>query len=138
MLWGLSDKKIQFKIYALFLLADGQWRREEQDFLNTICKEMELDESAKREIITYCRGLGITEGDHSDEVIQEIDKALSGGFISGFSYDSCLQVETVWTLINLGYADQEYSESEKRVVQHLIEKWEKVQGRGYSYKYGRI
>ena len=34
------------------------------------------------------------------------------------------KVETVWTLINLGYADQEYSESEKRVVQHLIEKWE--------------
>ena len=124
MFWGLTNKRIQFKIYALFLLADGQWRREEQDFLNTICKEMELDEAVKREIITYCRGLGITKGDHSDEVIQEIDKALSGGFMSGFSYDSCLQVETVWTLINLGYADQEYSESEKRVVQHLIEKWE--------------
>ena len=53
MFWGLTNKRIQFKIYALFLLADGQWRREEQDFLNTICKEMELDEAVKREIITY-------------------------------------------------------------------------------------
>lgn len=120
----LANKRLQFKIYALFLMADGQWRRGEQDCLNTICKEMELDESVKREIITYCRGLGITKGDNSDEVIQEIDKALSGAFMSGFSYDSCLQVETVWTMINLGYAEQEYSESEKRVVRHLIEKWE--------------
>ena len=128
MLWELTGQKIQFKIYALFLLADGQWRDEEQNFLNTISKEMELDESVQREVMrevtTYCQGVEITKGDHSDGIIREIDKMLTGGFASRFKYDPRLQVEIVWTLINLGYADQEYSEAEKRVVRHLIEKWE--------------
>ena len=128
MLWELTGQKIQFKIYALFLLADGQWRDEEQNFLNTISKEMELDESVQREVMrevtTYCQGVEITKGDHSDGIIREIDKMLTGGFASRFKDDPRLQVEIVWTLINLGYADQEYSEAEKRVVRHLIEKWE--------------
>lgn len=124
MLWEFACKKIQFKIYALFLLADGLWRREDQNLLNAICKEMELDESIKQKTIAYCQELGITKGDHSDKVIQEIDQALSGAFLFGFGYNSCLWVETVWTLINLGYADQGYSESKKKVIRHLIEKWE--------------
>lgn len=31
---------------------------------------------------------------------------------------------TILTMISLGYADTEYSENEKRIVKHLVEKWE--------------
>ena len=119
-----TDTKTQFKIYALFLLADGQWRPEERTLLHTIGNEIDLDKDVKSEIISYCKGLGITEGDHSAKVIQEIDQALSDSYFSSLQYDPRVQAETVWTLINLGYADQDYSEPEKRVVQHLIETWE--------------
>lgn len=122
---GFTRKKVQFKMYALFLLADGQWRQEEENLLNTISKEMNLDADIKKETITYCQSLGITTGDHSDMVIQEIDRALSvGGSFFTLHHNTCVQAETIWTLINLGYADQDYSAAEKKVVQHLVDKWE--------------
>ena len=122
---GFTRKKVQFKMYALFLLADGQWRQEEENLLNTISKEMSLDTDIKKETITYCQSLGITTGDHSDMVIQEIDRALSvGGPFFTLHHNTCVQAETIWTLINLGYADQDYSAAEKKVVQHLVDKWE--------------
>lgn len=121
---GFTRKKVQFKMYALFLLADGQWRQEEEKLLNTISKEMNLDADIKKETITYCQSLGITTGDHSDMVIQEIDRTLSvGGPFFTLHHNTCVQAETIWTLINLGYADQDYSAAEKKVVQHLIDKW---------------
>ena len=122
---GFTRKKVQFKMYALFLLADGQWRQEEEKLLNTISKEMNLDADIKKETITYCQSLGITTGDHSDMVIQEIDRTLSvGGPFFTLHHNTCVQAETIWTLINLGYADQDYSAAEKKVVQHLVDKWE--------------
>lgn len=121
---GFTRKKVQFKMYALFLLADGQWKQEEEKLLNTISKEMNLDADIKKETITYCQSLGITTGDHSDMVIQEIDRTLSvGGPFFTLHHNTCVQAETIWTLINLGYADQDYSAAEKKVVQHLIDKW---------------
>lgn len=123
-LGGLISKKAQFKIYALFLLADGQWRYAEMKFLDTISAEMKLDDSTKKEILSYCRELKVTEGDCSDLVIQEIDKVTGGAFsFSGLDHDPCLQVETIWTLMNLGYADEDYSEPEKKVVLYLIRQW---------------
>ena len=38
--------------------------------------------------------------------------------------DKAAQAQTIWTLINLGYADSDYSEAEKRIVKYLTEKWE--------------
>lgn len=121
---GFTRKKVQFKMYALFLLADGQWKQEEENLLNTISKEMNLDTNIKEETIAYCQSLGITTGDHSDMVIREIDRELSFGdpFFT-LHHNTCLQAETIWTLINLGYADQDYSAAEKKVVQYLIDKW---------------
>lgn len=123
MLCKLTNKMIQAKIYTLFLLANGQWKDKEQNFLNTICSEMELEESVKQDIFTYCQELKITKGEHSNKIIQEIDKALDDGFMSGFNDDPRLPVETIWTLINLSYTDQDYSKG-KKVIQYLIRKWE--------------
>lgn len=120
---GSSDKKAQYKIYALFLMADGQWHQKEQNFLNTISNKMELDAAFIRETTNYCKGLKISSVHNSSIIIREIDQVLSnvGGF-SSFN-DLRFQAETIWTLINLGHADQDYSEEEKNVVAHLIEKW---------------
>lgn len=38
--------------------------------------------------------------------------------------DKAAQAQTIWTLINLGYADSDYSEAEKKIVKYLTEKWE--------------
>lgn len=121
--WGLTNNKTLFKICSLFLLADGQWKQEEIDFLNIIANELEIGNSSKQDIMSYCRELKITKGDYSSKIIKEIDCELNNQIISSFEYNPHLQTKTIWTLINLGYADQEYSESEKKVIQHLIKKW---------------
>lgn len=34
------------------------------------------------------------------------------------------RLRAIWTMISLGYADTKYSENEKRIVNHLVKKWE--------------
>lgn len=38
--------------------------------------------------------------------------------------DKVLQAQTLWNLINIGYADEKYTYSEQQVVEYLADKWE--------------
>lgn len=132
----ISQRETQLKIYSMFMLADGECSAEEQRKLNTLCKEMNIGDDTKKEMIAYCNGLPIKHGDNSDLIIQEINKLLVGSsmlsvgssmfswFMGGLNHSTNAQVETIWTLINLGYADTEFSNPEKKVVDYLVKKWE--------------
>lgn len=127
-----AGKLQQLKICFLFMHADGESSPSETKYLNDILSKSNLSEESLQEFQAFCgqMTLKMSTG-NSKTVISEIDELLgekrSGwwpfmfGSIDG---SKTMQAQTVWTLINLGYADSEYSESEKQVVNHLIERWE--------------
>lgn len=137
-IWGESPKIKQLKIYYLFMHADGECKKSEVGFLDEIIAKSELDKSELDEFIEFCGKMQIADMGHSASVaIAEIDKLLGEkeeSFTLGTTYpfsknkrrdirDKKMQAQTIWTLINLGYADSKYSEEEKKVVNHLVERW---------------
>lgn len=44
-------------------------------------------------------------------------------FAGWFAFSDEDKLFSIWTMISLGYPDNEYSENEKRIVNHLVEKW---------------
>lgn len=119
-----TSKKVQLKIYYLFMLADGNCSSDERAKFSSICKAMDVDSDDENEVIDFCKNaVHISSKDNSAQIIREISKLLveEGGFLNK---DKSKQVEITWNLINLGYADIEYSEAEKKVVSFLTEYWE--------------
>lgn len=128
-------QKLQFRIYALFLLADGAWTDAEQAHLKTIAERMELEESYKQEIFLL-RYTIFDEGEAPEDeiacfatILKKIEQALDEGdavcswLTRGLEYDKRLQAETIWTLINLAYADRMYSQAERNIVRVLVKRW---------------
>lgn len=126
----LTSNKVQLKIYYFLMLADGKCSAGEKTKFTSICKSMDVDDDDKKEVIDFCENaIHVSNSDNSPKVIREITKLLAEEENSIFSFESlnrnkCKQVETVWMLINLGYADIEYSEAEKKVVSFLADYWE--------------
>ena len=48
---------------------------------------------------------------------------IAGAIANQINWHVDLQTKVIWTLINLGYADAEYSQPEKKVVRHLVKVW---------------
>lgn len=125
-----QDKLKQLKIYYLFMHADGESSPAEKRYLNEILSKSELSEESAQEFQAFCgeRALALST-ETPETIIKKIDDILGEkrtGFFWPFKAldrDKTLQAQTIWTLINLGYADSEYSEAEKQVVNHLIQRW---------------
>lgn len=126
MQYGITTRKIQFKIYTMFLFVKGQPEIEKLNFLDTIRDKLELDKSFAEEVLNTCKQLDLVDGlDYKARIMQEIDGLLETlNSTSPLKCDPCLQAETIWNLINLGYAGQKYSESEDMIVAHLKVIWE--------------
>lgn len=127
-----AGKLQQLKICFLFMHADGESSPSETKYLNNIVSKGNLSKESLQEFQAFCgqMTLKMSTG-NSKTVISEIDELLGekrSGLLS-FAFGSIdgsktMQAQTIWTLINLGYADSEYSEPEKQVVDHLIKRWE--------------
>lgn len=127
-----AGKLQQLKICFLFMHADGESSPSETKYLNDIVSKGNLSKESLQEFQAFCgqMTLKMSTG-NSKTVISEIDELLGekrAGLLS-FVFGSIdgsktMQAQTIWTLINLGYADSEYSEPEKQVVDHLIKRWE--------------
>lgn len=132
----------QIEIYYLFMLADGYCDKTELKILDDILAKADLDQPSMDEFLSLCGKMQLQYQNHhcnADIVIQEIDELLENGVhrksaYSMFGYpfgrssvierDKKIQAQVIWTLINLGYADKEYSDSEKKVVAHLVQRWD--------------
>lgn len=126
-----AGKLQQLKICFLFMHADGESSPSETKYLNDILSKSNLSEESLQEFQAFCGKMTLKMSTGNQKtVISEIDELLgekrSGWlpFMFGSIDDNkIMQAQTIWTLINLGYADSEYSESEKQVVDHLVERW---------------
>lgn len=126
-----SEKLKQLKIYYLFMHADGESSLPEKRYLDDILAKSELSEEFAQKFQDFCREMAPALSTKTPEaVIKKIDDILGEKrtgffwFFKNLDSDKTLQAQTIWTLINLGYADSEYSEEEKQVVNHLIQRWD--------------
>ena len=122
-------KEIQLKIYYFFMLADGECTPDELSKFESICEAMGVDADVKIETIKFCKdSIHCDRHDNSIQIIQEVTKILDADMGPLESFRSInrskkAQAEVVWNLVNLGYADVEYSEPEKRIVKFLSTYW---------------
>lgn len=118
MLW--KNKEQEASLYYLYMLADGDVSYSEEKNFDQLCDEMEIQGDTKKQIIEKCEQIG--KGNVLSVIMNEkIDDEVGKSFFG--LYDKSVLARIIWNLINLGYADAVYSDAEKKIVKHLVDKW---------------
>lgn len=127
---SINTKLLQIQIYYFYMLADGECTAAEGKNFFSICNAMNISDDDLRRTINFCEvRIQDISKDNSAKVIQEITWLLSDhersicGTIVSINRNKETQATVIWNLINLGYADNEYSEAEKKVVSFLSDYW---------------
>lgn len=120
----MGQKEDEAKIYYLYMMSDGQVSHDEERIFDKLCKELEIDEDTKKAIVSECKKL-VGSGKTICDIIQSEQLEISTG-CKWFrnSRDSSVVSRVIWNLVSLGYADTDYSEEEKKIVNYLINQWE--------------
>lgn len=117
------SRKEEVMLYYLYMMADGEISYSEEKLFDEICKELNINEDDKQAAISKCNENTDKNGEILDLIMTEkIDEHVSEGML-GKRNDYQL-ARVMWNLVNLGYADTYYSEEEKKIANHLVEKWE--------------
>ena len=115
----------QAKLYYLYMMSDGEVSEKEENLFKEICRSLELDVDDIKKVKAEC--MEIRDGEKLsciDVVTKNIETSyeMSGilniglnGYISGKD-----KARILWNLINLGYADSQYTIDEREVVDFLI------------------
>lgn len=118
----------QGKLYYLYMMSDGEVSEKEENLFKEICRSLELDVDDIKKVKAEC--MEIRDGEKLsciDVVTKNIETSyeMSGilniglnGYISGKD-----KARILWNLINLGYADSQYTIDEREVVDFLREHW---------------
>ena len=134
------DNTLKAKLIYLFLLADGECSTKEKVEFETLCKTMKIDETERAKFVNYYENR-FFKNDNSAEIIQEmyelLEKSSKADYQIGFIVRGLLgeseldidslwsnqgkreQLELIWAMVNLGYADTEFSVAEQRVIRFL-------------------
>ena len=120
----VSDQAKEAMLYYLFMMSDGEVSNSEKKFFDKICRKIKIDEDDKKYAIDNCKGLANNHESALDVIIsKELDKEVGFGWL-GFKKDDSTLAKIIWNLVDLGYADTDYSENEREIVNYLVEKWE--------------
>jgi len=134
-------EKLQMQIIYLFMNADGICNESETARFDIICKEMKATKEDIDDILNQAKKIKFADNsDNSELVIREIGILLGktkevGEYEWDIDYTKSVyahllnknkvrQAHTVWTLINLGYADSVLAPSERKVIDYLVSVWE--------------
>lgn len=117
-----TGQKEEAMLYYLYMMSDGEASYSEKKIFNHICKELGLDEADKQSAILRCKEIAKDPEVASDAIMSEkLDEQVGQGWFG--LKDASTLARIIWNLVNLGYADTYYSEEEKKIVNHLLEKW---------------
>lgn len=115
----LRTKEKEAALYYLYMMADGKVSESEEELFSILCKECEIGDKEKQDVISIC-------GKYKDEedILEVIKRErLENNIVGEFLFfDKKEAARLVWNLINLGYADGYYSEDEKEIVTYIAEK----------------
>lgn len=117
----------QAKLYYLYMMADGSVSNNEDKLFDTICNELNLDNDTKNNIKQECYEI---YGKRNLTCIDVVRKNAEEDFLFGqldinlnqFVSDSD-KTRIIWNLVNLGYADSQFTANEKIVVDYLQNYW---------------
>lgn len=115
------------QICYLFLLADGECSESEEKLFAEACeKNYGMGASSRKLAIQDYEYMPIVEGmDNSTSIMRAIGKILMrDATVVEYMWEKSDKVRLLWTLINLGYADKEYTEPERKVVEYVAKKFE--------------
>ncbi len=112
----------EVKLYYLYMIADGYITEDERKMFDDICKDFSIGEELKNDLVEACEEL-IAQNDDIYELIisEKIDEEAKPD--TYYLSERSKLGSIIWNLVNLGYADKSYSESEKKIVNYLVEKW---------------
>ena len=117
-----DEKNDKAMLYYLYMMSDGCVSYSEEKLFDEIYKELRLETDEKNMVISKCNELGKSSKKIFNVILKEnIAETLSKRwYLNG--HGSRL-AKIIWNLINLGYADGEYSENEKEIVSYFVTTW---------------
>lgn len=111
-------QEAQLKLYYFLMNADGVSSNEEKKLFSEICTKMNITDDDKKSIITACFNASTdSEGYFNKDVLVESSKA----FWKEIKYSINYQRETIWNLINIAYADENFCDAELEFIELLME-----------------
>lgn len=119
----------QLKVFYYFMMSDGKCTSEELDKFVQICNEMDVGQDDMSKIARECELAVDTSGKDCSMRVKKVLYALLEDDVRGYGdwqrlkSDKQKQIYVIWNLINLGYADKDFSESERNVIDFLAEHW---------------
>ena len=111
---GFLFREKEATLYYLYMMSDGEISYAEEKIFNKICSELDINSQMKKSVIETCT--------QSKSVKKAAFEIIDSEEPSSFYISDIARI--TWNLINLGYADKYYSDEEKRIVKHLVSKWE--------------
>lgn len=117
------DQIEQAKLYYLYMMADGELSANEKKLFNKICKELGVDSEDKKQIVKECGNMSTYE--IYESINDLIDTPTVPMVVAIYSQQKRKQTQAtiLWNLVNLGYADANYSIEEKQIVDSCRKKW---------------
>lgn len=140
----------QAKLYYLYMMSDGDVSDGEKKLFDKICKELYLDADDKKSIKQECNEISKQEKMTCIDVVKKnaeesymygtLDILKIGRKTSNILQESYMyrildidldkyvsdedKAKIIWNLVNLGYADSNFTIDEREVVDYLREYWE--------------
>lgn len=119
------EKNPEAVLYYLYMMADGEISYSEEKIFDVLCKEMNVVEDDQKEIQEECQRLAPEKSYVLYQLYESsLLKQLEDKRTLFWKLTKWEKREIIWNLINIGYADSEYSEDEKKIVDFLLQKWE--------------
>lgn len=137
-----GTQKYQLALYYMFAYADTQCTEEEKERLREIAKSYGASENEQWLIEGFVKQYIAEQSSPEDAVIRALGD-MSTSFLSAARTTDSTETAfrqlvgsashvsgtkerlyTVWSLVLLGYADGNYSPAEKKIINHISEKWE--------------
>jgi tellurite resistance protein len=118
-----TDKVTRLIVYTLFAYADGKLSPAEMNHLNKLrwADELLMDETERVRGFQQKMKSECSRWRRRSKIQEAMDTLLVGVDSETSQVD---KAQMIWTLLNLGYADGEYSKYEQEIVDHLIAKWD--------------
>ncbi len=125
-----TPERTEALLYYLYMMCDGEITCDEEIIFESICKKLHLIRRDIEVIIEESERLtkrsksiiNIIKCEQLVEKTCDIGMAKYAKVTSARTAAKSKQAMVIWNLVNIGYADESYSEEEKEIVNYVIKK----------------
>ena len=122
------------RLYYLLMISDDELSKDEKEKFDQICESLKINDLKKQEIIDDCienmRGKlrNYTIFKRCIDNILCSDEYSIENYRSNTAFDKQDEGKIIWTMINLSYSDNDFSDNEKVIIQYLVKVFEVDEG----------